>query len=80
MLPAIAGVELARLPLDPAVDEYRMHPFPVILKNLSRHRATMDARIPMTVVMWFFLRWIYGAFTGLFIPPLRKTLAGYVDA
>lgn len=33
---------------------------------------TMAARIPMVAVMWFFLHWIYGAFTGVFIPPLRR--------
>jgi hypothetical protein len=33
---------------------------------------TMAARVAMIPVFWFFLRWIYGAFTGLFVPPLRR--------
>lgn len=71
MLPAIAGVELARLPLDPTVGEHRMHPFPVILKNLSRHRgATMDARVfPMIVVMWFFMARSRGSSFRHFVRP-----------
>ncbi|MGH9718425.1 MAG: hypothetical protein ACRD4R_17080 [Candidatus Acidiferrales bacterium] len=34
--------------------------------------ATLGARLTMIPVMWFFLHWIYGAFTGLFIPPMRS--------
>lgn len=37
--------------------------------------ATLDARIPMMAVMWFFLHWIYGAFTGAFLPAFGRTPA-----
>ncbi len=32
----------------------------------------MFPRVEMMATMWFFLHWIYGGFTGLFIPPLRS--------
>jgi|SRR6185437_2493070 len=38
--------------------------------------ATMAARIPMMFIFWFFLHWVYGAFTGLFTPTLRRAFGG----
>lgn len=42
--------------------------------------ATLGARIALFLSFWFFLHWIYGAFTGLFIPSLRRAFSGSVPA
>lgn len=36
---------------------------------------TLGARIPYFYAFWLFLHWIYGAFTGLFIPSLRRAFS-----
>ncbi|HEY7791618.1 MAG TPA: hypothetical protein VIC33_13965 [Vicinamibacterales bacterium] len=37
--------------------------------------ATMWPRVMAVAVFWFFLHWIYGVFTGVFIPAFRRMLA-----
>ncbi len=36
---------------------------------------TLGARISFFAAFWLFLHWIYGAFTGLFIPSLRRAFS-----
>lgn len=41
----------------------------VVVPNFD---ATLADRIPLIAITWFFLHWIYGAFTGLFLPVVRR--------
>jgi hypothetical protein len=36
--------------------------------------ATMASRVAMMPVFWFFVHWVYGAFTGWLTPGLRRAL------
>jgi hypothetical protein len=40
----------------------------------------MFPRVQMMATVWFFLHWIFGAFTGLFLPYLRRLLTPGVES